>query len=119
MKCSPPPRRHVVANVKLVAVRCQLSHVGFPTHRGFRIRKADGSIYGGWTDSFHCFTPEGEDVPEGVPERGQRIPGIVAAQELREDENGVLIYVPDGAVFYVPRSEIVPYPSWATDRVPM
>jgi hypothetical protein len=101
--------------VKLIAIRCQIS--GFnPYQRFFRIQAADGSTYMGIADREYCFTPAGAEIPDDVPKRGELMPGLVAAQEVqtRDDGKTVLVYVPDGGVFWVRRSVIVPRPSGAS-----
>jgi hypothetical protein len=102
--------------VKLIAIRCQLTFGGMPTERGFDIQAADGSTYGGLADRDYCFTPEGVPIPDGVPKRGERLPGLVAAREVRTGDDGktVLAAVPDGGALWVRRSLLIPRPSGAS-----
>jgi hypothetical protein len=106
-------------DVKLIAIRCQLSFFGMPDYRGFHIQAADGTIHRGPADRGYCFTPAGVPIPDDPPKRGELVPGLVAAREVQTRDNGetVLVDVPDGSVFWVSRSLIVPRPSGAV-RVP-
>jgi hypothetical protein len=101
-----------MADVKLIAIRCQLSFFNL-YERIFRIQAADGSTYGGIADRDYCFTPAGVPVPDDVPKKGERMPALVAAREVqtRDDGKTVLVEVPDGGALWVRRSLIVPRPS--------
>src|SRR5262249_12578053 len=88
-------RNRIMANVKLIAIRCQISFFS-PYQRFFRIQAADGTTYMGIADREYCFTPEGAEIPDDVPKRGELMPGLVAAREVqtRDDGKTVLVDVP-------------------------
>ena len=77
----------------LIAVRCQIAQSGPAGERVFRIKPADGEVYAGVAPQEYCYTPAGKLLPDDVPVRGKREPGLISARIIQEEgEDDFLIF---------------------------
>jgi hypothetical protein len=97
----------------MVAVRCAISRGAFSSERVFRVQMAEGGEYVGVGPVQYFFTDQKEPLSADQPaQRGERIPGHVAAYLLRNGNQELLkVYVPSGDVLDVKAAEVSNYPS--------
>jgi hypothetical protein len=103
----------------VVFIPCAFKRGGFPTERVFLIgARGDGRL-SSLADVRYCFrhdgSPLGDEPPEGEEIEG-RLLGVVV--RMRED-GSVRVHLPDGEVYDLDRTEVVPAREAASRHVPI
>lgn len=106
----------MIAN-RTVAVTCQLSRGGFSEDRVFRVQLAGDKTHTGVAPRRYCLTAQGQRLKPEQPAEGKRLSGRVEAVVVREEDDGVLLYFPDGSVAVVDRSLISKAPEESPEEV--
>jgi hypothetical protein len=101
----------MMRDTRFKALKCDISRGGFSDERVFRISIGDHE-YTGVASRQYFWTEAGEDLQEGEPPAGQVIAGLIATKIIEvQDDNRVLVSVPDGEVITVPVDALRDRPS--------
>jgi len=95
----------------LILVRCEISRGGFPSEKVFRLTQSDGTVHIGAAPAGYFFTTAKKRFKPGEPaERGEWVPGFLAARVIQESDGTLLVSVPLADVLSVKKEDFVEYP---------
>jgi hypothetical protein len=85
-------------------IRARISRGGFANERTYTIRAASGSDFTGLASWQYCYN---QNVQRSENEPPKEFEGFVEARIINGQPNGpAKVWLPDGEVCYVPRSEL-------------
>jgi hypothetical protein len=105
---------------EMVYVECMIQHTPFSSERGVKIHQKDKGEFLSAVPAHYCLDAEMNPLPEGVPQKGEEVPGYLRAKLIRNGgEEALLVLPPDNAQVLVSSGQVLRERPREPDYVPL
>lgn len=101
---------------KVVFVRCDFRRGGFPSERVFVLHQSERRELRGTAPVQYCYTADRRPLGD-EPAHGETVAGLVVGLEI--PGTAPRVYLPDGNVYDLDASLIMPVPRGGVENVPV